>query len=120
MIPGPGETVAGRIADINERDIVVIIGIRRIVGKIKRYLEVLRQNNVRILPITDPSARVAPAYAQWTISCPVENPHVFDSYTGVPAVFRLLAFETFRKSGSDRRQYMEQMESRYEILEEFE
>jgi len=79
LIPGPGETVAERIADLNERDIVVVIGIRRIVGKIKRYLEVLRQNNVRILLITDPSAHVAPAYAQWTISCPVENPHVFDS-----------------------------------------
>ncbi|MHC4222102.1 MAG: hypothetical protein ACYST9_06740 [Planctomycetota bacterium] len=78
---------------------VVVIGIRRIVSKIKRYLEVLRQNNVRILLITDPSARVAPAYAQWTIACPVENPHVFDSYTGVLAVIRLLAFEAFRKSG---------------------
>lgn len=120
LIPGPGETVAERIADLNERDIVVVIGIRRIVGKIKRYLEGLRQNNVRILLITDPSARVAPAYAQWTISCPVENPHVFDSYTGVLAVIRLLAFEAFRKSGLKGRQYMEEIESRHETLEEFE
>jgi len=120
LIPGPGETVAERIADLGPEDVVFVVGIRRIVGKLTRYLEALSRRGVRVLLITDPSARVTPAYASWTITCPVETPHVFDSYSGVLAVIRLLAFETFRKSGKPGREYLERIETQHEVLAEFE
>lgn len=120
LIPGPGETVAERIADLGPEDVVVVVGIRRIVGKLKRYLETLSDSGVRVLLLTDPSARVTPAYARWTITCPVDTPHVFDCYAGVLAVIRLLAYETFMKSGSSGRKYLENIEIRHERLGEFE
>ncbi len=120
LIPGPGETVAERIADLGPDDVVVVVGIRRIVGKLKRYLETLADSGVSVLLLTDPSARITPAYARWTITCPVDTPHVFDSYAGVLAVLRLLAYETFVKSGTSGRKYLENIEARHEQLGEFE
>ena len=120
LIPGPGETVAERIADLGPDDVVIVVGIRRIVGKLRRYLEAMSDRGVRVLLITDPSARVTPVYARWTITCPVETPHVFDSYSGVLAVIRLLAFETFRKAAKAGREYLEKIETQHEVLAEFE
>ena len=119
LIPGPGETVAERIADLGENDVVIVVGIRRIVRNLKEYLNALNKNKVRVLLIADPSVRGLPADAHWTIICPVENPHVFDSYAGVLAVIRLLAFETFKKSGPLGREYMEQIERNHDTLMEF-
>lgn len=120
LIPGPGETVAERIADLTEEDVVVVIGVRRIVGRLKRYLAALNAKGVQVLLLTDPSARVTPKYATWTINCFVENEFVFDSYSGVLGVIRLLAYDTFRKSGAAGRSYLEEIESQHSILAEFE
>ncbi len=120
MIPGSGETVAERIADLGEGDVVLVVGVRRIVGILKRYLEAISNTGASVLLITDPSARGIPAIARWTITCPVENSHVFDSYSGVLAVLRLLAFETFEKIGKPGREYMQKIEERHEELAEFE
>ncbi len=120
IVPGPGETVTERTSDLGAEDVVVIVGLRRIVGVLKRYMKAMHERDVRILLITDPSARVVPTYAHWTITCPVKTPHMFDSYSGVQAVLRLLAYESFRKSGKKGRRYMERMEVQHKDLGEFE
>ncbi len=120
IVPGPGETVTERTSDLGADDVVVIVGLRRIVGVLKRYMKAMYERDVRILLITDPSARVVPSYARWTIICPVETPHMFDSYSGVQAVLRLLAYESFRKSGKKGRHYMERMEAQHKDMGEFE
>lgn len=120
MIPGPGETVAERIADLTEEDLVVVIGVRRIIGNLKRYMSALSERGVKVLLLTDPSARVTPKYATWTITCQVENEFVFDCYAGVLAVVRLLAYETFLKSGKEGRAYLKDIEDQHSVLGEFE
>lgn len=120
MIPGPGETVAERIADLGKGDLVLVVGVRRIVGILERYLEAISNTGADVLLITDPSARVIPTFARWTIVCPVENPHAFDCYGGVLAAIRLLAYETFHKTGSTGREYMEKIEAWHDELAEFE
>ena len=120
MIPGPGETVAERIADLGKGDLVLVVGVRRVVGILERYLEAISNTGADVLLITDPSARVIPAFARWTITCPVENLHAFDCYGGVLAVIRLLVYETFHKTGNLGRQYMEKIEAWHDELAEFE
>jgi DNA-binding MurR/RpiR family transcriptional regulator len=120
MIPGAGETVAERIADLGKGDVVLVVGVRRMVGILKRYMKAISKTGASVLLITDPSVREIPAFARWTITCPVENPHVFDSYAGVLAVIRLLAYETFRRAGKPGRDYMQKIEAQHEELAEFE
>ncbi len=120
LFPGPGETVAERLAELGKGDLVVIVGMRRVVGKLRHYLEAIADTEADVLLLTDPSARHLPARARWTITCPVENPYVFDSYAGVLAVLRLLAFETFQKLGKPGRAYLQRVECHHERLGEFE
>ncbi|MBK0325950.1 MurR/RpiR family transcriptional regulator [Rhodobacteraceae bacterium F11138] len=120
IVPGPGETVAERTSDLGSEDVIVIIGLRRIVGLLKQYMKLMHDREVPILLVTDSSARVIPAYARWIITCPVETPHIFDSYSGVQAVLRLLAYESYRKLGKASRTYMERMEALHSELGEFE
>lgn len=118
LLPGPGETLAERIADLGPSDVVVAVAVRRVVSRVETNLRALNEKGVRILLLTDPSARVIPKYATWTIFCQVQNDYMFDSYAGVMAILRLLACEAFRKSGKAGREYMHQVEQQHGVLSE--
>lgn len=120
MIPGAGETVAERIADLRKGDIVIVVCVRRVVGILERYIKAISNTGADVLLITDPSIRVLPAFARWTIVCPVENQHAFDCYGGVLAVIRLLVYEAFQKSGKAGCEYMKQIEALHDGMTEFE
>jgi DNA-binding MurR/RpiR family transcriptional regulator len=119
LFPGAGETLGERIADLGPGDIVVIVGVRRLVAKLRRYTQAIQATGADILLLTDPSARITPAYARWTVICTVENPHIFDCYSGPLCVLRLLAFETFQKLGSAGRKHLQEIERHHETLGEF-
>lgn len=119
MLTGGGETLAERIADLGEGDVIVLVGLRRLIRRVRRYAEAARDAGADILLVTDPSARGTPAYARWTITCLVENPHVFDSYAGVIGVLRLLAVETMYKLGRQGRDRLQKIEQLHERLAEF-
>lgn len=111
--PGPGETITESTADLTSEDVVLVIGLRRILSSLKSEMEALHDRGVPILLLTDPSARVVPAFARWTLTCPVESPYLFDSYSGVQSVLRVLAYKSFHKAGKRGRAYMEAIEARH-------
>jgi len=119
MLTDGGESMAERIADLRQGDLLVVVGVRRLVAKLGRYAETARAAGADILLLTDPSARITPAHARWTIHCAVENPHVLDSYAGVMGVLRLLAVETMQKLGRSGRERLQQIEALHETLGEF-
>lgn len=119
MLTGSGETLAERIADLREDDLVVLVGVRRLVAKLRRYAEAIRESGADILLLTDSSARVTPLYARWTMTCAVENPHILDSYAGVNGVLRLLAVETMQKLGRSGRARLQKIETLHEALGDF-
>lgn len=119
MLTAGTESLAERIADLGQGDLLVLVGVRRLVAKLGRNAEAARATGADILLLTDPSARVIPAYARWTILCSVENPHVFDSYAGIMGVLRLLAFETMQKLGRKGRARLQAIEELHESLGEF-
>lgn len=120
LLPGAGETLAEGLADFGPDDIVVVIGVRRLVGAVGRAVKTLSDRGVPVLLIADPSARGMPALARWHVTCPVENPHVLDSYAGVLAVIRLLAFATLRALGRVGRERLEAIEGEHDALGDFE
>ena len=111
--PGTGETITESTADLTSEDVVLVIGLRRSLTSLKSEIEALHHRGVPILLITDPSARVMPAFARWTLTCPVESPFIFDSYSGVQSVLRILTYKSFQKSGKQGRTYMEAIEARH-------
>jgi DNA-binding MurR/RpiR family transcriptional regulator len=111
--PGPGETITESTADLTSEDVVLVVGLRRILSSLKNEMEALHDRGVPILLLTDPSARVVPAFARWTLTCPVESPYLFDSYSGVQSVLRVLAYKSFQKAGKRGRAYMEAIEARH-------
>ncbi len=119
QMPGAGETIAERIADLGPGDVVMIVAVRRLVGKLRRYVKVISETGADVLLITDPTGRELGKYARWVITCPVENEYIFDSYAGVLAVIRLLAYKAFLKSGRDGREYMLAIERQHDVLAEF-
>ena len=56
IVPGSGETVAERIADLGRDDVVVAVAVRRVVGMMGRCLDAIAETGADILLITDPSA----------------------------------------------------------------
>ncbi len=119
LIPSsPGESIAERIADLGKDDVAVVVAMRRTVRPMRGYVEALHSAGVRVLLITDPSVRILPTYADWTITCPVENPHVFDSYAGPMAVLRLISYEALQRSGAEGRAHLARIETVHEHLDE--
>ncbi len=119
LMPQAGETMAERIADLGEGDVVLVIGVRRVVAEMEGLIKAVADTLADLAPITDPSARIACPGARWTITCEVENPGVFDSYSGTLAVIRFLAFQTFLNSGKAGRKRMQRIEACHEELAEF-
>lgn len=118
VISGVGDTSAEHVAGFRQGDLVVIVGVRRIVPKLRVCIDILAETGVDILLIVDSSSIHLAQRARWTIVCPVENEHVFDSYSGVLSVLRLLAFITFQKAGNDGLAYMATIESHHSQLGE--
>jgi len=119
QMPGAGETIAERIADLGSGDVVMVVAVRRLVKKLERYVEAISKTGADVLLITDPSGEALSKHARWKIICPVENPNIFDTYVGVLAVIRLLAFQSFIKSGQKGKEYMLAIEHQHDILSEF-
>lgn len=119
LMPGAGETIAERIADLGPGDVVMVVAVRRLVAKLQRYIEAIAETGADVLLLTDSASASQMGHARWTIVCPVENTNVFDSYVGILSVIRLLAYESFIKSGRDGQKYMMAIEHQHDVLSEF-
>lgn len=119
QMPGAGETIAERIADLGPGDVVMVVAVRRLVKKLERYVEAISKTGAEVLLITDPTGEALSKHARWKIICPVENPNIFDTYVGVLAVIRFLAYEAFIKSGQKGKEYMLAIEHQHDVLSEF-
>lgn len=119
MLAGGADSLAERLADLRTGDMLIAIGMRRLIAGFDRYLQAAGQSGADILLVTDPSVRGIPALARWTVRCAVENPHVLDSYASAMAVLRLLAVETMNRLGRTARTRLEEVETLHESLAEF-
>ncbi|WP_282091793.1 MurR/RpiR family transcriptional regulator [Epibacterium ulvae] len=118
LISGAGETSAEHLAGFNKDDEVVIVGIRRIVSKLRACIDILADSGVDILLIADSSSLSLAHRARWTTVCPIGNEHVFDSCSSVLGVLRLLAFIALQKTGDEGLAYMASIENHHDRLNE--
>lgn len=118
MLQGSGETLAETLADLQADDVLVVIGIRRRVGEVRKILDAARKAGTRTLFITDPTARDT-LRATWTIKCEIRGNDFFDRYTGAMSFLHLLAVSVARAAGAKGRQRLKLIESLHEDLDAF-
>ncbi len=120
LLNAPGQTLGEGLADLGPGDMVVVVALRRRPSGFVDLVRILSATGADVVLIADRSIREAPAFARWTLTCLVEMPQLLDSYAGVLAVLRLLAFETMRRLGVEARRRLETIEARHDALAELE
>ena len=108
-IPGAGETMSEHVADLGERDCVVVFGVRRQTGQMGVALEAATRAKSKVIYISD---QMSPDYAPatWSIQCQCRGPGVLDNHVSVMAVCDLLATMVIEASGKAGRKRMADIE----------
>jgi len=117
---GAGETLGEYLADISKEDIVIIIGVRRRVTTLIDVMKAIHTKGAPILYLTDPTASRTSGFAKWVIRSAVSNSFLFDSYTALLSVTRLIAVESYRLSGKKGKNHLQLIEKSHAELNEFE
>jgi DNA-binding MurR/RpiR family transcriptional regulator len=119
VLPGDGETVGEYLADLTDRDVLVVIALRRRVRGLLEVMGSARGAGVPIILITDPTARRLPALATWTLTVDTQGRFAFDSCGSALALCRFLAVTALGKAGRRGRAHMERVERQHEALDAF-
>ena len=118
LLPSAGETMAEYLADMTERDLIVIIGLRRRVPEVARTLEAAADAGAKVLYIADISARPQ-RKATWTLSCAVRGNDLFDRYAGAMSLLHFLSISLMARSGEKGRVRLKSIERLHEGFHEF-
>ena len=117
---GVGETLGEYIAELNNDDLVIVIGVRRRVANLPEIMQAIKAKDTPILYLTDPTASKTSLHAKWVIKSAVATSFLFDSYTSLMSISRFLAVESYRISGKKGRDHLKMIEVEHENLREFE
>lgn len=118
LYPGVGE-LAGCLAGMDARDLLVAIGFRRRLPQLRRTMAAAAEAGVPILYLTDPTARKTSGYARWTLYCEVSGVGVLDSYSPAMALLHLLAVAMLHQAGGAGRRRLKRIEDLHEDLGDF-
>lgn len=117
LLPGAGETFAEYVSDMNEQDVMVVIGLRRRPPEVSRILEATADAGAKVLYITDISARPQ-VKATWTLLCAVRGNDVFDRYAGAMSLMHFLSVSLMSRSGDKGRARLKAIERLHEDFQE--
>jgi DNA-binding MurR/RpiR family transcriptional regulator len=118
LIPQSGQTLGEDLVDVQEGDVLVMVGMRRRVGAVTRIMEIAREQGARTLLITDPSATQTARLANWTLTCEVRSPSLLDSYAAAMSVLNLLCTLLIQRSMKTGFERLRRIEGLHEELDE--
>jgi DNA-binding MurR/RpiR family transcriptional regulator len=118
LLPGAGETLAEYVSDMNEQDVMVVIGLRRRPPEVSRTLEATANAGAKVLYVTDIGARPQ-AKATWTLLCAVRGNDMFDRYAGAMSLMHFLGVSLMSRSGDKGRARLKAIERLHEGFHEF-
>lgn len=118
LLPQSGQTLGEDLVDVGERDVLVMIGMRRRVEAVTRIMEIARDQGAKILLITDPSATQTARLATWTLTCQVRSPSLLDSYATAMSVLNLLCSLLFQRAMKEGFERLRRVETLHEELDE--
>ncbi|WP_117234995.1 MurR/RpiR family transcriptional regulator [Vibrio maerlii] len=118
LLPVPGQTIGEDIAQIDEDDYVVLIGIRRRIQGFSELIE--RLPTEQTLLITDQTGIKYQSQVACTLVCPMGNDRPLDSYAAPMALISYLSNSVYDHLGSQSREVSDTISKTYSILNELE
>lgn len=91
LAPVPGQSLAEEFADLDDRDLVVMIGFRRRPRQFDDALTGCTLAGVPVLLLADGSARAYASSARIWVECPIARAGAFDSYAAAHSLVAWLA-----------------------------
>ena len=112
-LPGAGETLAEHLANLTERDCVIVFGLRRQTRQMHTLLTGAGKAKAKILFISD---KTTPdfAAATWSLQCDCRGPGLLDNHTAVMGICDLIATMVVEAAGSAGRKRLAAIEMGHE------
>lgn len=118
LLPKAGQTLAEDLVDVEEGDVLIMVGMRRRVSTVSRILEIAHEQGAKTLLLTDPSAAEPTRHASWTLTCEVRSHSLFDSYSAAMSVINLLCTSLFHHETNRGQERLKRIETLHDELDE--
>lgn len=117
VLPRAGETLAESLASLGDRDVVLLIALRRKPKLVNAVAAAARQANAALAVLEDrPSAELA--VADWHLSCATSTTGPLMNHVGCMAVCNLVGARTIELSGAVGRSRMAAIEEAHRRFDE--
>lgn len=117
LIPRSGETLAETAVSFSEKDVLILMGLRRAAKAAQTVVEAALSAKMQVAVIGDVAELLAMP-VRWSFACSTASTGPLLNHTGVIAVCNLIATRTVETSGSDGRKRMEGIEELHEQIGE--
>lgn len=116
--PQPGQSVGEELAQLTERDVVVVVGFRRRLSTFGELMRVLAASPATVMLFADSSARRYAGLADLWLECPLDSAGAFDSYAAAMSLVSVLADAVLEVASSAGTRRVSAVSSVYEELGE--
>jgi len=120
VLPRPGQVLEKDLSDLNEEDMVIVIGFRRRNETRHKLLKYAKQIGTPSLYVTDHfdsgSDKQTRKQANWTLRCQAQSTSLFDSYISSYSILNYLCACLADKLGRPATQRLAQAEKLGELL----
>jgi len=120
LLPVVGDSLAEYLAAVGPEDFAICIGLRRRMPVLAQAMSVLAERQVPMLYLADILSGKLDQQANWVIRCHTESTQIFDSASSVAGLCNLLCSLVARERGKSANDYMADIETLYNELDELE
>jgi DNA-binding MurR/RpiR family transcriptional regulator len=127
LIPQPGQTLSEELADIEDEELVILIGFRRRPKVFKTLIERLNEmkgednkSGPKLALLTDPSGQLYRHQVSHLFLCPLGEEQAFDSYAVPMSIVSIICNRVFAALGVDAQRRTGAISDLYNQMEELE
>ncbi|MGM3175657.1 MurR/RpiR family transcriptional regulator [Dickeya lacustris] len=120
LLAQPGQTLSEELADLDARDVVVVVAFRRRPRLILPLLQQLHARRIPVLLLCEPQAHALPPLASWSLTAPLDSVSAFDSYASAMSLINLISNALLHQMLAEGRQRIHDIADLYQQLDELE
>jgi len=111
LVPGAGLNLAEDLADLGQKDVLLVMDFRRRVTLLRPMVEHANRVGAKVVILTDPSATELPARADVILRCVNKGAGMFDSYIAAISVINHLCTSLGLSMGDAARERLARIEA---------